>query len=465
YVIKKPFRGISEWKSHLPLLGVCHLWRDMLFHRIYRHAFINYLSPDGSSESRDVPRTNIDLIVACGSDFYDAMDFLISRYLSKGGEWPSVFRNSFSPDTLERYRVLGKRFVKCLIDVRYLRFGNQDMRVIPHTIVHLSSALTHLRIDFSGVSVDYFPAVISESLENLTLFELPDTFSMSHFAHHDQTGHIYFNNLIWLTLKYRRTDIEYDQTIFSQISNTKRHLYYKIHAPKLKVLKLEHITPHCDMLYSMGGLCLEMFYITGSIQCAEYLSSQKFDVRGFFEIRLSNDTVRHDEQFYTTTNHYFSQSMLKRILGLGIGRLHDDLRMDLLRWSQLNNLEITTSVSVATLLRLVSHLYNLSNLHVYNVTTNEAMDMLFDNGMRGLTRFGPKSTKLNSINIKRRATYDAVSDSQMVQLVRFLMLNTPSLQKLGVQDEIITKVKFLVILNSQRYPHLSFMRVFSAWPH
>ncbi|KAJ1722054.1 hypothetical protein LPJ53_003493 [Coemansia erecta] len=305
------------------------------------------------------------------------------------------------------------RFVKHLVDVRYMSFENQDMRVIPHSfasalveaysrnmnylycgnvvfpraIVHLSGALTNLRIDFSGVSIDYFPSVISESLEELTLLELPDTFSMSHFAHHDQTRHIHFSNLKWLTLKYRQTDMEFDQAVFSQISNTKSHLYYKIQAPKLKVLILEHITPHCDMLYSLNGLRLETFYFTGK------------------------------------------------------------------------------SVSVATLLRLLSRLDNLTNLHVYNVTTNEAMDMIFENDMRVLAGMAPRSTRLISMYIKRQATHDALSHSQMMYIVKFLMANTPSLQRLGVLDEIMAEVKTFAEANSQHHPHLSGVRIFSAWPH
>ncbi|KAJ2786455.1 TATA-binding protein-associated factor mot1 [Coemansia interrupta] len=269
-------------------------------------------------------------------DFYRQMKTLLDRLVNDNSQWPGVRMLSIKygitkvdrkqPATVmddwqatggvEQCASIGATLVRSIPCVRHLELQNHSSRHVPHTLasvlvaeygrhleylccdglqihpslVHFSSMLRHLDVDFSRVNMTYFPAVLCERLERLSLSGLPHRFSMSHFAHCDRQMDVVFERLRSLVLRYKKRE---DAGCIGEMGDGAR---YRVYSPMLQAR--HRMTTRLDRLVGLldsgatpqvrataarqiGGIQRqhpeELFGLLGRVY--EHVSSKSWDTR------------------------------------------------------------------------------------------------------------------------------------------------------------------------------------------
>ncbi|KAJ2365522.1 hypothetical protein IW150_006190, partial [Coemansia sp. RSA 2607] len=265
-------------------------------------------------------------------------------------------------------------------------YAHQLIRLVsPNPISLLRSKLCpnltflKLKLDLK-VKPLFLPYLRAAPLKYLDLFNVPAEFSWAEF--YDADGcNIRFENLHTLCLGYIATPKKKTTVGLSTKdsgSQKPRFIYYRLHFPVLRILRLYSCPAACEMLYCQNYFKnLSRALIGGSIESVARAMDMGLNSPAELKVLVIEASSDQDKLFYDTTNALFGkQNATKSSFFLADADINW-IDPEAIQWPMLTILCINTPIDVDKYLRLVAKLPALSVTAAHRLTVLKEICMMY----------------------------------------------------------------------------------------
>ncbi|KAJ1941963.1 hypothetical protein GGF37_003316 [Kickxella alabastrina] len=304
------------------------------------------------------------------------------------------------------------------------------------TFGHLEYLKTTLSIDCKSL----LPKVNPETLGYLELSNVTQLFSWDAFSG-DSCGSsntIVFKNLVYLKMNF--SAMPFLDMMSDAMSDRSRHgtgKNYRVHFPKLRVLKLHGDPAQTDfMTTDMYPDYLEELRVYGDPgNLAVWKDSSIRSISGLY-MSVFSASNKEEGVFYQSTNHFFSDDDMVECAEMTLFALDFPLDLDRVCWTNISTLSTMLSVDYSTVRALVSKLPQLEQLNTFMLKSGdlpaEYRGVTMPEQALGLD-LAPLDSQLAHLCIYDNTylTWDAQLDAAALQL---LVLQTQSLESLVIHN-------------------------------
>ncbi|KAJ2336480.1 hypothetical protein GGI00_000804 [Coemansia sp. RSA 2681] len=325
---------------------------------------------------------------------------------------------------------------------------------------HLSRHIAVLELTLDSSAARVLPSICGETLRVLKLNNVPRNFAWHHFRYDVFVRPIVFSRLTILSLSYddQPTDITKDEVqrkITSGAYNCDQLCF-----PVLKKLVIDNCTPDCDLLYADTPFPeLEKVRLLGSLDEIRHCCRLKLAWVGDLIIYISLFDTDDTTDFYSVTNHFFSDICIGRSAHLYLYRDRDSIDPELIRWANLTDLEMD-SVSFETFCKLIAWLPNLTGFNTSNLEFGTALAETFSIDESLFRSADPLLTwgaKLAKIKISGFSNDYPVAASAIA--IQALAQHADALKKFTVPRSAKSSVAAFIDEYKDRHPHLANIHV------
>ncbi|KAJ2450744.1 hypothetical protein EV183_004077 [Coemansia sp. RSA 2336] len=421
HLTNEPPESLADWKKHLPLLAVCHSWRQAATKPVYATVFI-------SCTQAEAPKfhTNIDLLVRMGHHkharklvLYMGCTMDLSKFVAKAIEvlsivvpvWKSINELHMELNAAtgheEQLRKLADKIHKSMPHVTHLYVNSEEdedtglvsalidlyaeqlekcesyVMVEPQTAVfrHLKQAVIRLALDSKKIRYK----VPLQTLTHLYIAgDLQQTMEQLHEGHSSES--IEFAQLEQLCILSPVAE-EQDEP----------HAFASLSFPRLSVLrvnpssKTSQLLQRSNMPNNLNKLEILTLYMGTIVLYNVPLSEAK--------TRLA-ELLSSERNFWTMADYLFGTAQLSSHAVLTLGALP---RQGVLgaEWRHLTKLEVIPAIRLQALLELVPRLVKLKELVIHDLQLDEEWKLGEGYEELEILRLNYEATETNQLTVMK----------------------------------------------------------------
>lgn len=460
-----------RFKQSLPLLSLCHNWRQLGIPVVYKTAYYWYtLDMDATSDFNNTAislQTNLDLMRdtnVCNKPKKLSIEWRSSRM--NGYKLLEPFYRIFNPNSTELGTFLLREFASHFSSITTLiihdreyndmdtilqRFAGELVSVFSNKLKtlelmgiftmglsHYPANLTKLSYFFRPIFYSPLPAIDPTALEMLRIFNIPSSNICTILeASVGAQKKVVFPNLVHLELCGCAYNInEVDDSI-------KKHIK-SIECPKLETMD---VLFNCDTSIDFSSLStpahMQKAYF--SIETVAQLRSlSELPIMSIKSLTVMLMGLEFNDGFYQATNYLFSKIKTSKELKVSIfsGDGNEKLHYERLRWANVTSLMID-NVGINDVFSIVSKLPKLDTLGTsYMSSTQETLPLI-----------DVHNNKVKTMDIESFDMRDPL-EIQAACVVDIAKILT-GLTRIGLPDDLKTLVAGKINENKYKYPHFA----------